>query len=487
MELVRKLKEVGLSIVPILVLVLILQLLVLDLAPQVLGAFLSGGVLIIIGLSFFLLGIDIGLLPVGERIGSTVTRKKHLSWLLLTGFLVGVVIIFAEPSIAVLKGQVAAVNPTINTTQMQFFIAVGVGIYLMFGILRVVFHLSLKWIYAISYLVLFALAAASSPDLVALAFDSGGAATGPLAVPFIMALGVGIARVQKVQKDSDNFGYVSLALIGPTFALLSQGLFSPSSGSSAIAEVVVPQAGAFLPALYSAVVQVAQSLLPLLLLILLYQFLLLHMPFGQLIRIGVGFFYLFVGLTLFFVGVNIGFVPAGFQIGYQLGLLSNPLLLLIGFAVGAITVLSEPSVWVLVDQVQEITQGHLKKPVMLAALAIGVGFSLFFAMVRIVTGLSIWYFILPAYALAVILTFVIPDLFIGLAFDSGSVSSGPLASTFILSFAIGASVAMGGNPATDAFGVIIFVSMTPVLTVELLGLLYKRAQTRLAAKKGVRT
>ncbi len=483
MELLKKLKEVGSSIIPILALVALMHFFITPLPAGSLTSFIIGGFLLIAGLSLFLLGVDIGLLPIGERIGSAATRSKHLLVLLGTGFLVGVVIILAEPNIAVLAEQVKGVNPSISKTSLVSMIAIGVGFYLMVGMVRVVFHLSLRLVYLVSYALLFILFIFSPIEMMGIAFDAGGAATGPLSVPFIMAIGIGIARVQKKQNDADNFGYVSLALIGPTLALGILSLFN-DGGAASSGEVSVAAAGNFLSLIQPSLAMTAQALVPLLLLCLFYQFLLLKMPLGQLVRMVTGFVYLFIGLTLFFMGSNGGFIPVGYQIGYAIGTYNRYLLLLVGAVIGAITVLSEPSVWVLVNQVQEITQGHIKKPLMLVALAIGVGLSLFLAMIRVITGLSIWYFVLPTYALAVFLSFFVPDLFVGLSFDSGSVSSGPMASTFILAFAIGSSVSVGGNPLTDAFGVILFVSMTPVVIVELLGLVYKRTQKKMAASKG---
>jgi hypothetical protein len=483
MELLKKLKEVGSSIIPILALVALMHFFITPLPAGSLTSFIIGGFLLIAGLSLFLLGVDIGLLPIGERIGSAATRSKHLLVLLGTGFLVGVVIILAEPNIAVLAEQVKGVNPSISKTSLVSMIAIGVGFYLMVGMVRVVFHLSLRLVYLVSYALLFILFIFSPIEMMGIALDAGGAATGPLSVPFIMAIGIGIARVQKKQNDADNFGYISLALIGPALALGILSLFN-DGGAASSGEVSVAAAGNFLSLIQPSLAMTAQALVPLLLLCLFYQFLLLKMPLGQLVRMVTGFVYLFVGLTLFFMGSNGGFIPVGYQIGYAIGTYNRYLLLLVGAVIGAITVLSEPSVWVLVNQVQEITQGHIKKPLMLVALAIGVGLSLFLAMIRVITGLAIWYFVLPTYALAVFLSFFVPDLFVGLSFDSGSVSSGPMASTFILAFAIGSSVSVGGNPLTDAFGVILFVSMTPVVIVELLGLVYKRTQKKMAASKG---
>lgn len=482
MGLLKKLKEVSLSVGPMVALIALLHFFVAPLPEGNLLDFAIGGVFIIVGLSVFLTGIEIGLIPIGERIGSDTTSSKNLWLVLFTGMIVGVVIILAEPSIAVLADQVAMVNPAISTTSLVTMIALGFGFYMMIAMARVVLRIPLKWIYAVSYGVLFILFAFSSPIMMSIAFDSGGASTGPLSVPFVMAVGLGVARVQQKQKDSDNFGFVSLVLIGPTLAIGILSLFS-GPASEVAGELVVRQSGDFLSLIVPSMLQVVRSLGPLIMLCLIYQVLLIKMPFRRLLRVGVGFIYLFIGLTLFFIGVDGGFIPVGFQIGYAIGSVSTTLLLVVGLAIGAITVLSEPSVYVLVDQVQAITQGHIRKSVMLVALSIGVGLSVFLAVLRIITGLSLWYFVLPVYAVAVALSFVIPDLFIGLSFDSGSVSSGPMATTFLLSFAIGSSVVVGGNPTTDAFGVIIFVSMTPVLVVQMLGLLFARTQAKMQKAK----
>jgi hypothetical protein len=483
MGLLKKLKEVGLSIIPIIALIAVLHFFVTPLPDGDLLNFAIGGLFIIFGLSIFLTGIEVGLIPIGERIGSDATSKKNIWLLLLTGLAVGVIIIVAEPSIAVLADQVAMVNPSISTLILVTMIALGFGLYMMIGMARVVLRIPLKWIYAISYGVLFLIFAFSSPIMMGIAFDSGGASTGPLSVPFVIAVGLGVARVQQKQRDSDNFGLVSLVLIGPTFAIGILSLFSRATSDVIGGEILVAEGGNFLSLILPSMAQVTQALVPLMILCLLYQLFLIKLPMGRLLRVGVGFIYLFIGLTLFFVGVNGGFIPVGFQIGYTIGSFSSTLLLIVGLAIGAITVLSEPSVYVLVDQVEVITQGHIKKPVMLTSVAIGVGLSVFLAVLRIITGLSLWYFVFPVYATAVVLSFFVPDLFVGLSFDSGSVSSGPMATTFLLSFAIGSSVAMGGNPTTDAFGVIIFVSMTPVLIVQILGLLYGRTQAKIERAK----
>ncbi|HPB42589.1 MAG: DUF1538 domain-containing protein [Sphaerochaeta sp.] len=479
MELLNKLKEISSSIIPILLLVTIMHFFIAPLEEGVLLSFYISGVLVIFGLSLILLGVDLGILPIGEKIGSAVTRTRSNFLIGATGFIAGIVIIIAEPNIAMLSEQVSSVNPAINTRIMVAMIAIGVGFYVMVGMLRQVYGIPVIWIYLISYIIVFTLAIFSTAEMMAIGFDSGGSATGPLSVPFIMALGIGVARVQKVQKEADSFGYVSLALIGPALALIILGIVSPGTGTGEGSQATVSQAGGFIALIRPSLQMATQAITPMFILSLLYQVFLLKMPSRQMLRAVVGFVYLYIGLTLFFIGSTGGFIPVGYQIGYLLGQISPYLLLFSGLIIGAITAISESSVWVLVNQVQEITKGHLRRSVMLAAISIGVGLSLFLAVLRIWTGLPFWSFILPAYVIAITLAFFVPELFVGLSFDSGTVASGPMASTFILAFAIGSSMGLETGNAGDAFGIIAFVSVTPVLVVEILGLLYKRTQAKL--------
>lgn len=483
MELLKKLREVGLSVLPLLVLVSLTHFLLSPLPPGYLTSFFIGSVLLVAGLSVFLLGTQLSLIPIGERLGSAATRKKNLFFLLTTGLVIGCVIVFAEPNVTVLVTQVQSVNPAIPRMLMVGLMAFGVGIFLVIALLRIVFHLSLRWLFAIGYGIIFLLASLKPTPLVSIAFDSGGAATGPLAVPFIMALGIGTARVQKDQEDADNFGFIALASMGPIMGLMLMGLLFQEGSVPASAVSNSPQVGNFIALFPSTLKLVSSALWPLLVLCLVYQIILLRLPFGQLLRMLLGFLYVFAGLVLFFIGVDGSFMSVGYTLGIIVAGIDPTLCLAFGALLGAITVIAEPSVWVLVDQVKVITKGHIRPSVMLVSLSLGVAISGFLAMLRIMTGIWIGYFVIPAYALAIIVSFFLPKLFVGLAFDSGTVASGPLAATFILSFAIGASEASGGNPATDAFGLITFVSMTPVVVVALLGLLYKKKQAKLVPSK----
>lgn len=483
MELLRKLREVAISVVPVCLIVTLLDLTIAPLQEGELGSFFLGGLFIIFGLSLFLVGTEIGLLPIGEKIGSIVTGKRNIVLLIAVGLLIGFVITVAEPDISVLAKQVNLVNPAISAWTLVLLIAIGVGIFVTLGMVRSLFGFSLKWFLAVSYLLLFVLAIFADPSLFSVAFDSGGATTGPMAVPFIMALGLGVTRIRKNHSEADNFGFIALASVGPVLAVLLLGILMRNSGGGELpSDLFSFNAARFGTLFPHTALEVATALGPLIAICILFQITLVRMPSRQVLRMFLGMFYSFLGMVLFFVGAQGGFMPVGYTLGYSLSLLSPWTLILLGVLLGAITVIAEPAVWVLVEQVETISNGHIRKGVMLSAMALGVSLSIGLSMVRIVTGLSLWYLLVPGYALALSLFPFCPPLFTALAFDSGGVASGPLSSTFILSFAIGASLGQGGNPATDAFGVIAMVAMTPLVTIQLLGLLYRRKQAKMERK-----
>jgi hypothetical protein len=483
MELLRKLKEVAISVIPVCLIVTLLHVTISPLEKGQLGSFYLGGLFVILGLALFLVGAEIGLLPIGEKIGSIVTGKRNLPLLITVGLVIGFVITVAEPDISVLANQVHAVNPAVIPWVLITFIALGVGIFVTLGMVRVLFGMSLKLLLAVLYILLFVLAAFCDPSLLAVAFDSGGATTGPMAVPFIMALGLGVTRIQKRQNEADNFGFIALASIGPIIAVLILGiLLKGGARGEGVVESVAFSTESIAHLFPDMAKEVAIALTPLIAICALFQILFIKMPARQVFRMVMGFLYSFLGLVIFFVGANGGFMPVGYSLGYSLSQISPYLLIGVGLFLGAITVIAEPAVWVLVEQVEDISSGHIRKKVMLSALAIGVSFSIGLSMVRIITGLSLWWFLIPGYGFALLLLLRCPPLFSALAFDSGGVASGPLSSTFILSFAIGSSLGQGGDPATDAFGVIAFVAMTPLITIQLLGLLYKRKQAKMDRK-----
>ncbi len=480
MNLLSKFKETGASVLPILLIVLFLNLTIAPIGGALLAQFFIGGALIIVGLSVFLLGTDIGVLPVGQKTGATLVAKRSLGLMLVVGFIVGFFITVAEPDVRVLAIQAATVDPSISQTALVMMIGLGVGLFVAVGFGRTILGIPYRFLLVGFYVLVFALASFAAPAYLGVGFDAGGATTGPMTVPFIMALGVGVSAVRKGKgSEDDSFGMVGLASIGPIIAVLLMGILNKGSagapapvGESSETLGIVRTFAHLVP---ETVRDVAKALGPLALMFLVFQIALLRMPRHQLARTVKGLIYSFLGLVLFFLGVNGGFLPVGSAIGGIIGSMEhNAILIPIGLVLGAVVVLAEPAIWVLNNQVEEVSGGYIRKRVMLVALSIGVAVAVALAMLRVVTGISIWWFLIPGYTAALVLTFFCPPLFTAIAFDSGGVASGPMSSTFILSFTLGASSASGGNPITDAFGVIAMIAMTPLIAIQVLGLLFKR-------------
>ncbi|MBQ5492074.1 MAG: DUF1538 domain-containing protein [Treponema sp.] len=502
MNLLEKFKETVLSVVPIMAIVLVLGLTVAPLGSVTMIRFVAGGLLLIIGLTIFLLGVDIGILPIGERSGAALTAKRNLALLLGVSFVIGFMVTIAEPDVQVLADQIGNVAAGVNKWVLVCMIAIGVGLFVMLGLLRTVLSLSLRWVLVVAYVLLFVLAFFSPAAFQGVAFDAGGATTGPMTVPFIMALGVGVAAVRSSGKkeDGDNsFGLTGIASIGPIAAVCVYGIVLSVTGSSGAGQEVLSAAqetgavlsdkaaglGIFVQLFPEVVKEVSLALMPLVVMFVAFQIFLVKMPPFQVRRMISGLVYSFVGLIIFLVGVNGGFMPAGQQLGLVLGqsAVSNGgiwivLLVAVGFVFGAVVVCAEPAVWVLTEQVESVSGGTIKRKVMLIALSAGVALSIGLSMLRVFYGFSLWYILLPGYALALILTFFCPPLFTGIAFDSGGVASGPMTSTFILSFTLGVASSCGGSSVTDAFGVIALVAMTPLIAIQILGIIFKNKSSK---------
>lgn len=488
MNLFEKLKETGISVAPIMLIVLALSLTIAPIEGVLLAKFLAGVLLIILGLGVFLLGTDIGILPVGQDVGSALVHRRSLPLMLAVGFLVGFIITVAEPDVQVLANQAAKVDASIPKNLLIVMIGLGVGFFVSVSFGRIILGLSYRWLLLGFYAVVFILAALTDPAYVAVAFDAGGATTGPMTVPFIMALGVGVAAVRRGKDDEgDSFGLVGLASIGPIMAVLAMGIINKgrvaeASAAAGAASGSLGVLGDFLRLAPETAGEAARALGPLAAMFLAFQLLLLKMPPHRVARMAKGLLYSFVGLVLFLVGVNGGFLPAGAAIGARIGAMAgNWVLIPIGLVFGAVVVLAEPAVWVLNNQVEEVSGGAIKKQAMLASLSLGVAAAVGIAMLRVVTGISIWWFLVPGYALALALTFFCPPLFTAIAFDSGGVASGPMSSTFILAFTLGASSASGGNPLSDAFGVIAMIAMTPLIMIQILGLAFSHEEKKAQA------
>ena len=494
MNIFAKFKETAFSVLPVMFVVMLLALTVAPMSLGTMARFALGGLLVIFGLTIFLLGVDIGILPIGERSGAALTARRSLPLLLGAAFLIGFIVTVAEPDVQVLADQVRGIAPSVSKWGLIFMIAVGVGLFVALGILRTVLSIPLNVLLTLAYIGVFALAFCAPATFQGVAFDSGGATTGPMTVPFIMALGLGVAAVRsKIGKDGkitsssdDSFGLTGIASIGPILAVIVYGIILHKAGTSAgISEASDVHASlghgifAFLNLLPSIFREVAAALAPLAAMAALFQIFLLKMPPMQVVRMVRGLVLSFAGLVLFLCGAQGGFMPACARLGKVLGEASlqgaswTAFLVFVGVVFGAIVVCAEPAVWVLTDQVESISGGTIKRKVMLVALSAGVAISIGISMLRVLFGFSLWYILIPGYALALILSFVSPKLFTGIAFDSGGVASGPMTSTFVLSFTLGASQASGGNPAVDAFGVIALVAMTPLIAIQILGIVFK--------------
>ncbi len=482
MGFVKQLKETAVSVLPIALIAAVagLSLNVFSTDGVSFVEFIFSVVLVILGLTIFLVGVDVGLIPVGNQIGAKVTQKKSVSLLLLTGFFLGSIITIAEPDVQVLANQVHQINPLITVMMLTLTISIGVGVFVAISFLRSILNWSLKITLAIAVVLLFAIAAFVDEFFVSVAFDAGGATTGPMAVPFIMALGLGISE-SKSDGDDSSFGYAGLASIGPVLFVLILGLIYSGNLNTEITSSEENLGN--IAKLLSVIKEVSSSLLPLVLICVFMQVFVMKMPKMQTVRMFIGIFYTYIGLIIFLFAVNCFFMPTATNIGMALASFSKVGLCFVGFLLGASVVLAEPAIWVLTRQVEEVTQGHIQRRVMFIAMCLGVALAVFFAMVRILHSLSIWYFLLPGYILILLLLKNTPSLFVGIAFDSGGVATGPMSSTFLLPFAIGAATSMGGNIATASFGMIGLIAMMPILCIEILGIIYQRALKKKEERK----
>ena len=475
-ELREKIKEALLSALPITVIVYILALTPLvDLTAVELITFSIGAVMLILGIGLFSLGADLAMTPMGSHVGSGLSRQKKLGLLLGVCFVLGMLITIAEPDLQVLASQVSAV---MNGTVLIYAVGVGVGAFLLVAILKIVFQKSLSHILMLFYMLLFALAlmlvVSGNESLLPMSFDSGGVTTGPITVPFIMALGVGISSILGDRRSKENsFGLVALCSVGPILAVLTLGIFSRNDLTYAVPDYSVSGdiAGSFLHTALHTCKEVAVALGLIVAFFLICQVVFLKLSRRQLLKIAVGVVYTYIGLVIFLTGVNVGFMPIGYKLGYTLARGSEAFLIGFGLVVGVLTVLAEPAIHVLNGQVEEVTGGLVSKKAMMTGLCIGVGAAIGLSMLRIVYDFSLVYYVIPGYFLSLALSLFVPPVYTAIAFDSGGVASGPMTSGFILPFAVGACVSLQGADAVlrDGFGVVALVAMIPLITIQLLG------------------
>jgi hypothetical protein len=474
----EKIMEAFSAVFPITIIVLVTSVVLVPIPAGTILMFLAGAALLIVGMGFFTLGADMAMMPMGEGIGIQLTRTSSLFIAMVVSFVMGFIITIAEPDLQVLARQVPAIPPM----ALILTVAAGVGIFLVIAVLRILFRIQLSILLVIFYSLLFIVIFFAPPNFVPVAFDSGGVTTGPITVPFILALGVGAAALRS-DKDSlnDSFGLVALCSIGPILAVILLGLFFNPDGAEVppntvpVVESSRDVVTSFALKLPEFSREVAGALGAIIIFFIIFQLVSRRYKKHQLGRIAIGFLYTFIGLAVFLTGVNVGFIPVGHLLGLQLAESSFKWILIpLGMLIGYFIVAAEPAVHVLIKQVEEISAGTVSQSAMKRGLAIGMSAALGLTMFRILAGIPILWILIPGYALALILTFFVPKIFTGIAFDSGGVCSGPMTSTFLLPLAMGVCDGVRGDMMKDAFGIVAMVAMTPLIIIQLMGLIYAK-------------
>ena len=475
MDFFGKLKETLTSVLPIVGVVLILNFTIAPLGDS-LVPFLLGAVLLVLGLSLFLAGTDIGMVPIGEKLGSVLAHKRNVSLMLIIGFIIGFGVTLAEPDVTVLASQVHSLNPAINQQFLVVMIALGLGIFVDIGLLRIFKQYPLKWVLIGFYLIVFVLVAIAGQSMASIAFDASGATTGPLAVPFLLALGLGVSSATKEGGDS-SFGLTGVASIGPILAVAVMAILSGSSSAEVATEASSSsEALSFWGVLLEKVESTAMGFGPLALIIIVLQIVLLHFPAVKFRKIIFGIIYSSVGIVIFLTGVDYGFVSVGRQLGQVISANYPWVIIPLALVLGGIVVCAEPAVWVLKNQVETVTAGRIKGSLVMGFLCIGVAGAVALAMVRIMFQINYLWFVFIGVGLSLLLTLFTPPLFTGIAFDSGGVASGPMSTTFLLSFALGVS-----GSAELGFGLVGLIAISPLIAIQVLGIIFRIKESK--AKK----
>lgn len=475
-KLFLKIQESLSSVLPITIIVLLLNFTITPMPFGIRGLFLIGTILLIAGMGLFTLGADMAMMPMGEQIGSQLTRSRKTLLLFGVSLLMGFLVTMAEPDVRILAEQV----PSVPKQTIMVWVAAGVGIFLVVALLRILFQWRLSYILISLYLAVFILGAFTSRDFLPVAFDSGGVTTGPISAPFIIALGVGVSSVRGGKSShDDSFGLLAFGTVGPILAITVLGMVYDTSANyqensdiplAHSLNTLFLQFGQSFPFYMK---DVALALLPIILIFMLFQLFALKLPKSQLIKMSIGSLYTYLGMVLFLTGAHVGFMPAGHYIGqYISDIRYNWLLIPLGMAMGFFNVRAEPAVHILNDEIEYMTGGAISKGAMLWGMSIGVSISTGLAMLRILYGTNFYYILIPGYAIALGLTFFVPKIFTAIAFDSGGVAAGPMTATFLLPFAMGACKGVGGDILIDAFGIIAMVAMTPLITIQVMGLIY---------------
>ena len=473
-----KLMESFQSLLPIALIIVFLSVTITPMDASTFLLFVFGVVSLVIGLSLFTTGAEMSMQTIGAKIGTHLAQSGKVWIIALVSFLIGIFVTISEPDLQLLADQVSAVNSLV----LILAVSAGVGVFLLIAMLRIVFHISLSWLLIGFYIAAFTLCFFVSHDFWALAFDSGGVTTGPMTVPFIMSIGAGVAGIRATKEEHDDaFGLVALCSVGPIIAVMILGIcFSVEKLEYGQVRPLLEQANTseitniYLQGLEEHARGISIALLPIIAFAVIFQLFTRAFTVRKLLRIGIGIIYTFVGLVIFLTGANEGFLPVGQTLGDSLARLQGGWLLIpVGMLLGYFIVNAEPAVYVLNKQVEQITAGAISAGTMRLTLSIGVSAALGLSMLRVLTGISILWILIPGYIIALGLTFFVPKFFVGIAFDSGGVASGAMMSAFVLPLACGACVALGGNVMSDAFGCVAFVALTPIISIQICGVLYK--------------
>lgn len=482
--LLNKIKESFFSCLPIIIFVCLLGIFLTPLSLWTILQFLFCAILIIVGMSFFSLGADLAMMPIGDKIGSSIAKTGKLWLILVFAFILGTMITFAEPDLLVLANQVSSVNPTVFIAT----VSIGVGFMLLVSTLRNRYKISLSLILAISYGIVFLVAIFVPQSFIALSFDSGSVTTGVMSVPFILAFGMGIASIKgSAESEDESFGMIALSSVGPIIAVMLIGIISSPEPithidystiqATSFVDLIVKYIN-FLP---SYLLEVAIVLLPIIVIFLLFQFVKLRLDWKSLWKIFMGLLYAYMGIALFLSAVNFGFLPVGNALGGLIANLEyNWLAIPLMFVLGYVIVLAEPAVMVLTKQVEMATNGAIKGKVVLVAMCLGVAIALGLVALRVFLHINLLYFIIPIYAVCVILAFIVSPMFTGIAFDSGGVATGAMASTFVLPLVIGFVQQLNYDIMLEGFGTLALIAAIPILAILLLGTFYKLILKRTA-------
>lgn len=481
----EKVKESAISVLPIFITVMLICFTVSPISADLMLCFIIGALLLIVGMGFFSLGAEMSMTPIGNKIGTAITKTRNLPFILVISFFLGFAVTVAEPDLQVLAETV----PHINNTVLIVTVGIGVGFFLSVCMLRILTGMKLRWLLIAFYAVVFILASFTDKNFLGIAFDSGGVTTGPMTVPFILALGIGVANTRSDKKaEADSFGLVALCSIGPILSVLILGFFY--SGTDGVAEITsytfenTAEIGkAYLTALPAYLKETAVALLPIIVIFFLFQIFSLKISRFNLAKICVGIVYTYIGLVLFLTGVNVGFSSLGAVLGSNLaGGWTKYLLIPLSMLLGWFVISAEPAVAVLEKQIEEVSEGAIPGKAIKLSLSVAIAVAMGISVVRVITGISILWFIIPGYFIALLLSFFVPDIYTAIAFDSGGVASGPMTATFMLQFVIGASTALGGNVLSDAFGVVAMVAMMPLISIQAVGFIYERKNKKEEAK-----